>query len=827
MRLKELTLHNFRGFNQPRTIDLDAQALLLYGPNGRGKSTVFTALELALCPAETLSELIQELGERAPMTNLFYQGNDPGRGEISITLEDDGGGTLTVRQEIRQELYSVSPAAESKALGLDGQRYRLFFTQRLLRDLMFGMPERRHERVKQLMGCDGYDSLLRTLYKWHRDGDYEFAQLDKQEKNLRAYDNLLKRLLKQTTRLDDWAAAAHSALDGRLDRFGVQKFEAVMRALFARLDRDLTEHIWPKTSFRTFHDLAKFTSEAALLCTKLLAEVQIMYFPPYPPDQQSYSRLPSAWRQELIQRVVRFTETEASFQIAVAPYLQAKPDLVRMERVLTSKDLFLLAASGLSPSEYAELEQRFTEMDVSEKQYLHQRSKLSSRVKRYQHRLNAFRQVAQTLTNADPAVEVLRQLDADSIQQAFNTLTHRRQFLNFTRTLYRVLLDLVDDELSARIVTVKERWNMYYRSISSFSHFQSLDLGLVTLRDTQGTEHWEIPPDKWSLIRFLVTDRDLRESSFTFSMETLLSEGQLNCAVVSLILALTGADGDVELPSVRLLALDDPFVSWDDVNMENFMLALRRMTATGTTVLISTCDQRVVHSLRSNLETIHLNRGALIYTFTGWDKQHGPSFETERIERHMPEIRYLSDLPPGEFEGTPLRPEELPESTNETKQPTGRPGAPSSLYYILTTKDADCHRNLVERGRFDHIYLRQADSRSLLQYAETSKDRRPEVHFIYYDRMHGSPDFHKLMAIYRLVDIREDHEAGLSPFGHPMYSLLLKKLDQVGRPFTPGTALWESLLTTRGKVLKNFFFRNARVLIRISEQEYNTILGLR
>jgi DNA sulfur modification protein DndD len=47
-QLKSIVIESFRGFTQNEKFDLDASIVLLYGPNGTGKSSFFEALEYSL-----------------------------------------------------------------------------------------------------------------------------------------------------------------------------------------------------------------------------------------------------------------------------------------------------------------------------------------------------------------------------------------------------------------------------------------------------------------------------------------------------------------------------------------------------------------------------------------------------------------------------------------------------------------------------------------------------------------------------------------------------------------------------------------------------------
>ncbi|MGW8449497.1 AAA family ATPase, partial [Bacillus wiedmannii] len=49
MKIQNITIEAFRGFNEKVTFDLhDSQVLVLYGPNGHGKTSVFDAIEWSL-----------------------------------------------------------------------------------------------------------------------------------------------------------------------------------------------------------------------------------------------------------------------------------------------------------------------------------------------------------------------------------------------------------------------------------------------------------------------------------------------------------------------------------------------------------------------------------------------------------------------------------------------------------------------------------------------------------------------------------------------------------------------------------------------------------
>jgi ABC-type lipoprotein export system ATPase subunit len=213
--------------------------------------------------------------------------------------------------------------------------------------------------------------------------------------------------------------------------------------------------------------------------------------------------------------------------------------------------------------------------------------------------------------------------------------------LHGLRYLFDALIDRTHTELGRRAETLKPLWKQYYGQISSHAHFQDVDMEVRqnhTLEDPL-TAFWSAPY-RGRTVRFLVSDPEAKKKSKVgLPMQALLSEGQLNCAIVALALALS----DVQAPPFKLIALDDPFVSWDDVNMENFLAAIRDLAWKNWTVILSTCDERVVTSFRKNMETLGEEFAGITYTFRDWDREHGPRVDFARLPaRQSKSLRDLS-----------------------------------------------------------------------------------------------------------------------------------------------------------------------------------------
>ncbi len=99
MRLKEITISGFRGFNDRRTINLDNSVVLIYGLNGSGKSCLVEAIEWlffddisrkrrSLCKSEYRGDYLR---------NTHYDGEENPFVEVKIILY---GKERTIRKEI-------------------------------------------------------------------------------------------------------------------------------------------------------------------------------------------------------------------------------------------------------------------------------------------------------------------------------------------------------------------------------------------------------------------------------------------------------------------------------------------------------------------------------------------------------------------------------------------------------------------------------------------------------------------------------------------------------------------------------------------------------
>ncbi|XBH21993.1 AAA family ATPase [Jonesiaceae bacterium BS-20] len=86
MKLKSLTVTNFRSIKGTWHIPLDSQVVLIHGPNGAGKTSLLSALELASTGDVAY---LKEQGGNLPQV-LLHEGNSHGQVKLTIESPDKG-----------------------------------------------------------------------------------------------------------------------------------------------------------------------------------------------------------------------------------------------------------------------------------------------------------------------------------------------------------------------------------------------------------------------------------------------------------------------------------------------------------------------------------------------------------------------------------------------------------------------------------------------------------------------------------------------------------------------------------------------------------------
>lgn len=201
-RLRTLTISNFRGIRGTVSVPLNAPVVLLHGTNGAGKSTVMSALELAL--TGDISGF-----DNPNRVHLVHRGAD----ESAIQLITHAGASTDFR--INEASIAGEPLLDGEEGGFFAER--CYLPQRSLGNLLEQYEEpARHgasaltEFVNDLLGLDELEDLIEGL---HPVADKrrvkklipEYAAREKRQDELRDEIGSLKHVIKQ--RADEGAAA--------------------------------------------------------------------------------------------------------------------------------------------------------------------------------------------------------------------------------------------------------------------------------------------------------------------------------------------------------------------------------------------------------------------------------------------------------------------------------------------------------------------------------------------------------------------------------------------------------------------------------------------
>jgi hypothetical protein len=184
--------------------------------------------------------------------------------------------------------------------------------------------------------------------------------------------------------------------------------------------------------------------------------------------------------------------------------------------------------------------------------------------------------------------------------------------------LIRSFGDLMDAWESAMARMVQERlerltptWHRLYRTLSPHDHFTDLTV------HASKAGVWLCATDA------RVPDGEKAE------MRLVLGEGQLNCAMISLLLAVYIHQGS----PLRTLILDDPFVSLDDVRIEIFTSLIRGIVRAGTQVVVGTYDRRIYGSLKSLSGMQTGSHGKMLcLEIDDWTPTRGPVINAKSVD---------------------------------------------------------------------------------------------------------------------------------------------------------------------------------------------------
>lgn len=163
MRLKSLSIKDFRSVDGDVDVSLDAEMVLIHGPNGSGKTSILSAIELALTGA------IPSLSRAEPEYELYLPHKDRPYGEVRLEMEDAQG--LIRTGQMRVTTAGVEGTPLLSAGEAEWFSERSYLAQSTLGRLLeiYQHSDRKIQSpltrfVKELLGLDRMEALISGLH---------------------------------------------------------------------------------------------------------------------------------------------------------------------------------------------------------------------------------------------------------------------------------------------------------------------------------------------------------------------------------------------------------------------------------------------------------------------------------------------------------------------------------------------------------------------------------------------------------------------------------------------------------------------------------------
>jgi len=162
--LKNISVENFRSIRGEINVSLDAPVVLIHGSNGAGKTSLLSALELALTGA--IPSL--ERAERGYLEHLPHKDAKGGRGRIKLEVSGLDGRKETSLSVTRSAIGSPHLLDVSASRFFSERCYLAQSTLTRLLELYEDRDARRTESrltrfVKELLGLDQFDAIVDGL----------------------------------------------------------------------------------------------------------------------------------------------------------------------------------------------------------------------------------------------------------------------------------------------------------------------------------------------------------------------------------------------------------------------------------------------------------------------------------------------------------------------------------------------------------------------------------------------------------------------------------------------------------------------------------------
>jgi hypothetical protein len=288
--LVNLKLEGFRAFAAPIELDCDADAIVLVGPNGTGKTTFFDAIEWALFGKVSRLPSTRDAVGDTYLANRFT----PRQTEVALSLTSDGGGydvrrtrdwrrssdTFVVRDDTGNEARGAAAAhivgkLTGSPRGDAGEtaylRSQCLIQDRIGKFVRDATPRERFDSLSTLLGVE----TVRQFYRWI-DGSSGRAtgQADSLGMTIRSTNARLRDAEARVAALADRARVESEITVERIGR-ELADLEAAGRAVGLKWPKRLTSTD-PSRILSVANDLLAQIETRAGTCAAAISEAQTL-----------------------------------------------------------------------------------------------------------------------------------------------------------------------------------------------------------------------------------------------------------------------------------------------------------------------------------------------------------------------------------------------------------------------------------------------------------------------------------------------------------------------------------------------------------------------
>lgn len=684
MKLKNITISGFRGFSRLESIDLDAEAVIVSGANGRGKTSLFDAILWALTGS------VERLHGSAGDIVSHY--STSGEARVELGLDDDGASVRVIRRfdgeahlslETSSEtirggsaqtalidlLWPEARAASDPDVALSQSLTRAMYLQQdVVREFIEADDEqRRFSVVSELVGVGRVTELQRQLEAsrtaWTRATNRMDDELKPLRNQIAALEERLRRLSEGDAQgfdqrgFESWVGEAQSLDVEDIRSAGIPEIEPLLAELQARQRRNdsvisslqrLREHLnSERPEAIEAEPLRARVHASEAVVAEASTQLQVA--------QESVA----AERRQQAELHDQVESLRALARLALRHLGERCPVCDQTYDEEATRARLQLQLGGHGNPEPIPLSSRAedaaAQLEAAQRQLAADEAALRAaersevlRASWDEARDSLAREaglaVSTTLSvDAEAALIArqeanarLRELVGAGEQYALRIarLAEQNQRVDIEDQLTTLREDVARHELerNARVFTGEQANTLLagLRSASTRIVTEELDrIGPLLQRIYASVE----PHPSFRAVRFLTsisrghgrvwtTVMDEAAQKVVNEPSVVLSSSQLNVLAVSTFLSLNLA---IETLPLQVVAMDDPLQSLDTVNLLGLADLIRRVRATRQ-VLVSTHDERLADLLSRKLRPVASGERTRIVKFDSWTRD-GPTVE--------------------------------------------------------------------------------------------------------------------------------------------------------------------------------------------------------